>query len=74
MKVRYDPEGDAMYIRLIDGPVHDTDEVEEGIIVDYDSEGNAMSVEILDAAKRFRDAENTEALTKLVDAISHKVA
>lgn len=74
MKIRYDADGDVLYIWLVEGHVDDTDEVEEGVIVDYDSEGNALSVEILDAAKRMRENANYEALSSLVDAVSHKVA
>ena len=51
MKIRYDPSVDALYIRLREGAVNDSDEVAEGFIIDYDAEGNPLAIEILDASK-----------------------
>ncbi len=49
MKIRYDPDADAMYIRLRDDKIDHTREVEEDedIIIDYNSEGKVVGVEIL---------------------------
>ena len=49
MRVRYDEEVDALYIRLKESKYHESDEVKEGVILDYDKEGNVIGVEILDA-------------------------
>lgn len=51
MKIRYDPSVDALYIRLREGPIEESDEVASGIIIDYDKDGNAMGIEILDASR-----------------------
>jgi uncharacterized protein YuzE len=36
IKVTIDPEADALYMRLSDTQIHDSEEVKPGIILDYD--------------------------------------
>ena len=48
MRISYDSEVDALYIRLIETTVT-TKHVAEGIAVDYDSDGRIAGIEILDA-------------------------
>jgi uncharacterized protein YuzE len=52
VRITYDSEVDALYIRFIEATVT-TKHVAEGIAVDYDAEGHIAGVEILDAVKRF---------------------
>ena len=52
MRITYDSEVDAFYIRFIETTVT-TKHVAEGIAVDYDAEGKIAGIEILDAIKRF---------------------
>ncbi len=52
MRITYDSEVDALYIRFIETTVT-TNHVAEGIAVDYDAEGCIAGIEILDAVKRF---------------------
>ena len=33
-------------------PIHESEEVADGIILDYDKDGNIVGVEILDASKK----------------------
>ena len=49
MKIRYDPDADAMYIKIRDDKVDHTREVEEDgdVIIDYNKSGQAVGVEIL---------------------------
>lgn len=54
MRITYDREVDALYIRFTEATVT-TKKVGEGIAVDYDAEGRLAGVEILDAAKRLGD-------------------
>jgi YD repeat-containing protein len=54
MRIAYDPEVDALYIRFKDGPVT-TAHVAEGIALDYDAEGKLAGIEILDATRRLGD-------------------
>ncbi len=52
MRVTYDSELDALYIRFIEITVT-TKHLAEGIAADYDAEGRLAGIEILDAVKRF---------------------
>lgn len=56
MRIRYSQEADALYIRLKETKIEDTDEVSEDLIVDYDIDGNVVGLEIL-AASRKADTE-----------------
>ena len=52
MRITYDVEVDALYIRFIETTVT-TKHLAEGIAADYDAEGRLAGIEILDAVKRF---------------------
>jgi uncharacterized protein YuzE len=54
MKITYDREVDALYIRFKETTVT-TKHLAEGIAADYDSEGRLAGIEVLDAAKRLGD-------------------
>ena len=54
MKITYDQEVDALYIRFREVSVT-TEHLTEGIAADYDAEGRLAGIEILDAIKRFGD-------------------
>lgn len=52
MRITYDPEVDALYIRFKETTVT-TKHLAEGIVADYDEKGGLAGIEILDALKRF---------------------
>jgi len=52
MKIKYDPQADAMYIRFSEIEIEHSDEVEAGIILDYDVDDRLVAIEILDLHKR----------------------
>ena len=52
MRIQYDPSADAMYIRLAEGVVADTDEVREGVVLDYDAGGKVLGIEVLNVSER----------------------
>ena len=54
MRITYDPQVDALYIRFEEVPVT-TKHLTEGIAADYDASGKLAGLEILDALKRFAD-------------------
>ncbi|MBF0457761.1 MAG: DUF2283 domain-containing protein [Nitrospirae bacterium] len=56
MRITYDSEVDALYIRFIETTVT-TEHVAEGIAVDYDMEGRIAGIEILDAVTRVGNKE-----------------
>lgn len=66
MRITYDSEADALYIRFFEATVT-SEQVAEGIAVDYDAEKRIAGIEILDAVKRFgnRDVFKTVTLEDL---------
>ncbi len=69
--VRYDKLADALYIRLRDGKVVESDEVAPGIIVDLDENNEVIGIEILWVSRRKLDLpkllmEGPEALVAMV--------
>ncbi len=56
MKITYDPEVDALYIRFRETTVT-TEHLGEGLAADYDADGRLAGIEILDAAKRLGGPE-----------------
>jgi YD repeat-containing protein len=54
VRITYDHEVDALYIRFKEATVT-TKHLAEGIAADYDAEGRLVGIEILDAVKRLGD-------------------
>lgn len=54
MKIEYDKEVDALYIRIQEKKVARTREVEEGINLDIDEEGRIIGLEIIGATERYK--------------------
>ncbi len=52
MEVSYDESADVLLIRLGRGKVVESEEIEEGVIVDYDENGKILAVEILNPKGR----------------------
>ena len=59
MKLRYDPEVDALSLVFRETTVT-TKPLAEGIAADYDAEGRLAGLEILDVQKRFGGREKIE--------------
>ena len=53
MKLEYDREVDALYIRIQEKLVARTEEFEEGLNLDFDDQGRLIGVEILNATERY---------------------
>lgn len=52
MKIEYDREVDALYIRLKEASVDDNMDIEEGLTIDLDENRHIVGIEILDASKK----------------------
>jgi uncharacterized protein YuzE len=52
MRIRYSQEADALYIRLKENKIEDTDEISEDLIIDYDMDGSVVGIEILSASEK----------------------
>jgi len=51
LRVSYDRVADALYIRLREGKVSDSIELNEGLIVDLDERGEIVGLEIINFSK-----------------------
>jgi uncharacterized protein YuzE len=47
----YDPEADAVFLRLADGAPKDSEEVSPGVTLDFDASGRVVAMEVLPASK-----------------------
>jgi uncharacterized protein YuzE len=56
MKLRISKEDDALYLRLNDNEIVESEEVEDGIILDFDAQGTVIGFEILRVSERSPDA------------------
>jgi uncharacterized protein YuzE len=54
MKIEYDPAVDALYVRLNENKIIESEQVQPGVILDFDEAGNVAGVEILSASKHDR--------------------
>ncbi len=54
MRITYDREVDALYIRFKETTVT-TKHLAEGLAADYDADGRLAGIEVLDAGKRLGD-------------------
>lgn len=52
MRLRVDRQNDALYFRLDESAVVDSEEIRPGVILDYDAADNVVGVEILGLSKR----------------------
>jgi uncharacterized protein YuzE len=53
MRIEYDREVDALYVRLQEKYVARTIEIEEGLNLDLDENGKLIGLEVLDATERY---------------------
>ncbi len=73
MKVTYDPEVDALYIRLIEEQAEvTTQRLSEEVAINYAPDGRIVGIEILDASEYISNlkTERTIALENLTPIIS----
>ncbi|HEX6387123.1 MAG TPA: DUF2283 domain-containing protein [Anaerolineae bacterium] len=70
MQIDYDPQADAIYVRLRDGIVDDTHEVSKYIYVDVDERGVPLGLEILFASQVLGDKDLTSVTLNIARATS----
>ncbi|HKV85778.1 MAG TPA: DUF2283 domain-containing protein [Ktedonobacterales bacterium] len=52
MKLKVDRESDALYFRLDDSEIVESEEVQPGVILDFDAHGQMVGIEILRISTR----------------------
>ena len=51
MRLKLDKENDALYFRLDETPIVESEELQTGVILDFDGNGHVIGVEILAVSK-----------------------
>ena len=52
MKLSVDREADALYLRLDDSPIVESEEVSPGVVLDYNESNEVVGIEMLHLSKR----------------------
>lgn len=59
MKLKVDHKSDALYFRLDESAVVESEEIKPGIILDYGAKGNVVGIEILNLSDRVPKVYNS---------------
>jgi uncharacterized protein YuzE len=54
MRIKIDLESDALYFRISEDPIEESEEINKGLIVDYDADGRVVGIEILNVKEKFK--------------------
>jgi uncharacterized protein YuzE len=57
MKIKLDKEVDALYFRLDESRIVDSEEVRPGVILDYDENDQVVGIEFLNVSSRVPEEE-----------------
>lgn len=52
MRLKVDKENDALYLRLDEAAIVESEEVQPGVILDFDAAGRVVGIEILNLSVR----------------------
>ena len=52
MRIRYDGKADALYLRLDDSKVVESEELKPGIVLDFNAKKQVVGIEVLDLKRR----------------------
>ena len=52
MKLKIDEQSDALYLRLNEDAIVESEEVQPGVILDFDEQGRVVGVELLRVKER----------------------
>jgi uncharacterized protein YuzE len=61
IRIRYDADANAAYMRLSESRIVDSAEVSPNLVLDYNAEGHIVGIELLDARAQL----SAELLTKV---------
>jgi len=54
MRIKVDLESDALYFRISEDAIEESEEINDGLIVDYDVNGKVIGIEILNVKNKFK--------------------
>ncbi len=52
MRLKVDKENDALYFRLDEAAIVESEEVEPGVVLDFNAQGKVVGIEMLELSKR----------------------
>ena len=53
-KIKVDLESDALYFRISEDAIEESEEVSKGLVVDYDASGKVVGIEVLNVKDKFK--------------------
>ncbi len=62
MKMYYDKKADALYLRLDESKIIESEEVQPGIVLDYNADNQVVGVELLRVKDRVPSADLKQVL------------
>jgi uncharacterized protein YuzE len=65
MRVNYDPEADILYIIIREGPIKDTVEADDDVLIEIAEDGNVAGIEIWNASKNLLEPITKVLSTKI---------
>ena len=72
MRVKVDLESDALYLRLSEESIEESEEVSPGVIIDFSKPGKVVGIEIIGLKEKFSPEElsriNVDIPTSLVSS------
>jgi uncharacterized protein YuzE len=57
MRLHYDEKADALYLRLDDSKIEESQEVQPGIVLDFNAQNQVVAIEVLRLKARFPSAD-----------------
>jgi uncharacterized protein YuzE len=57
MRLHYDEQADALYLRLDDSKIEESQEVQPGIVLDFNAQKEVVAIEVLRLKERFPSAD-----------------
>jgi uncharacterized protein YuzE len=57
MRLHYDEKADALYLRLDDSKIEESQEVQPGIVLDFNAQKQVVAIEVLGLKERFPSAD-----------------
>jgi len=66
MRLKVDNESDALYLRLDDSKIMESEEVSPGVIIDFNDKGVAVGIEILNLSTRIEKEKIKQFLYEVV--------
>ena len=62
MQLHYDKATDAIYLKIADEPIIESEEVHPGVVLDFDAHGNLVAVEVYRAGGKRIPGQNEPSL------------